>query len=367
MPHHRAFFLGAGASRADGFPLTRDINDGVIYTALADQDRYGRILRFLRVFFGLEDRDFTAAAARWQAFGEGNNPAVNDPTTRRPPDIAELLSLIDVLIADESFVCGEKNEKDRMEPFSTRDLLRIRESISRAVASSFSRFANDRPHVRRSTAAETLAATLHKRDVVITTNWDLLMDEALDRAFGTDAESTGTDAILLTPDGKPRKHKDIASRPALFKLHGSLNWLVCLRCTNLYVNPNKYIADLGFYKTARKEANTCDCGMPLRPTLITPTYFKQYRIRHFANIWAGAQRDLARCNSWFFVGYSLPSDDIHIRALLLRAMHVRRDSGCEPPNVTVVTERLDEQLASRYQSLFPNVEIDPQGFRKFLK
>lgn len=366
MSRRRAFFLGAGASRADGFPLTRDINDGVIHTALADEDRYGRILRFLRVFFDLAKRDFSAAADRWQAFSQGDDPPQENPPARRPPDIAELLSLLDVLIADESFVCGEKNKKNRMEPFSTRDLLRIRETISRAVAGSFSRFANDRPPVRRPTTADKLARKLHKGDVVITTNWDLLMDDALDRVFDTDPSSTGTDAIILTRGGK-RQPKKALTRPPLFKLHGSLNWLVCLRCTNLYINPQVYIADFGFYRTARKEENTCDCGMPLRPTLITPTYFKQYRIRHFANIWAKSQHNLALCDEWYFIGYSLPSDDIHIRALLLRALHARRDSGCKPPKITVVTDRFDQQLNGRYRSLFPQTDIDPRGFRAFVK
>lgn len=365
MPMSRAFFLGAGASCADGFPLTRDIVDGVIHTAQQEPKRYDRILRFLRIFFDLQLEDLNAASSRWKAFTKAETAQTEALFRRRPPDVAELLSLMDVLISDESFVCGEKAEDEGLEPFSTRDMLRVRESISRAVATSFKAFAHERRRSLMPRATDMLAEKLEVDDVVVTTNWDLLLDEALDEKFGTDAASTGTDAVVLDASGE-RAGERVLARPPLFKLHGSLNWLACLRCTTLYVNPTVYIADLGFYHSARKAANTCDCGMPLRPTLITPTYFKQYRIRHFANIWSRVQQRLSGADDWYFVGYSLPTDDVHIRSLLLKAWHLRRDAGLPAPRVNIITHRADDHMLQRYAALFPRSCVDICGFRAFV-
>lgn len=338
--------------------------DGVVHAALKEPDRFERVLRLLRIVFGFKDRDLRAAARRWTDFRDRKTSASKSHVRRRPPDIADLLSLLDVLISDETFVAGEKNEKDRLEPLSPRSVHRVRESISRAVATSFKDFAKRRPRGKTLRANDMFVSRLDLDDIVITTNWDLLLDDALDSRFGTDASSTGTDAIILMPSGERAPERNIV-RPPLYKLHGSLNWLACARCTNLYVNPTIYIADLGFYRSARKKANTCECGMPLRPTLITPTYFKQYRLRHLANVWARAQHALMDCDDWYFIGYSLPSDDVHIKSLLLRAWHMRHDADRRAPGVHVVTNHSDDELLARFRGLFRRPQIDTSGFRAF--
>lgn len=367
MPSGRAFFLGAGASRADGFPLTSDIIYGVAAALTGDPKAYERVLRFLQSVFRTTDDELSRGAERWRLF-------VNSPDRAAPgqddlilPDIVELLSLIDVLIADESLVAvSDDGGKGEARAFSARELSRVRESISRAIASAFRELAGHRSRALREGATVALASSLSADDVVITTNWDLLLDVTLHGRFGTDASAVGSDVIVVDKSGRAARPADRPPRPPLFKLHGSLNWLGCLRCTRLYVNPIYHIAELGFRGNRRRnEGSSCDCGMPLHALLITPTYFKQYRNRHLANIWAQAQQRLAACDEWYFAGYSLPTDDVHIRAFLLRALHMRLDETQGEPAVTVVTRGEDQGTIARFRRLFRNVGVDPRGFAAF--
>ena len=357
----RAYFIGAGASCADGFPLTAELLGGIIATSLPDAFRYKRVVDFLQIVFALPLPVLTAAANAWETLKkEGRSAERISPP--RLPDISELLSLLDILIGDESVIATTKNAEQLTEPISTREMHRIRESIIRALARSLTDFATSASTTARPLTADLFAASLGPDDTVMTTNWDLLLDQALDARFGTDASSVGTDAVIV----RNGVERPVLPRPPLYKLHGSLNWLYCLRCQMLFVDPTGYVGDRGFYHSARGSENTCRCGMPLRSTLITPTYFKEYRTRHLANIWSAAQHHLAESDEWIFIGYSLPRDDVHIRALLLKAWHARRDAGGAAPHVTLVTDRVDEATLARYAGLFAMTCIDSRGFREYV-
>lgn len=366
----RCFFLGAGASRADGFPLTKHIICGAIYEALANESRYKRPLTFLRVVFGLTDSEPRAAASLWETFLRSPDAAA-DPAQLRVPDVVELLSLLDLLIVEELTAAGERTVNGQVDAFGGRALSRVRERTSRAIAASIAALARARRESGFAASTAELVSLLRPDDVVITTNWDLLLDRELHFRFGTDPEAIGSDVIITEgKDARAVAASGALSRPPLFKLHGSLNWLTCFRCTRLFVNPTYHTADFGFQQSTTGRDDTCDCGMPLRAILITPTFFKQYRNRHLANIWANAQQRLAPCAEWFFIGYSLPADDVHIRAFLLRAfllraLHMRPD-GSPLPYVTVVTEGDELPTRLRYLRLFRKVDLFADGFAAFL-
>ncbi len=73
-----------------------------------------------------------------------------------------------------------------------------------------------------------------------------------------------------------------------------------------------------------KGYNVCWCGARLRSLLVTPSVVRDIRDANLLGIWQAALEDLRRADSWTFIGYSLPSEDIAIRSVLLRAMHSRR-------------------------------------------
>ena len=82
-----------------------------------------------------------------------------------------------------------------IELFSARELSRIREHTSRAVATSIEKLAEQRRYV----LPTNFVGVLHKNDVVITTNWDLLLDRALHSRFEIPSEAVGS-AVIVTDD-----------------------------------------------------------------------------------------------------------------------------------------------------------------------
>jgi hypothetical protein len=82
-------------------------------------------------------------------------------------------------------------------------------------------------------------------------------------------------------------------------------------------------------------------------------------------IWNSAQESLRRADEWIFAGYSLPSEDIAIRAILVRAFHARGKKG-KPPRIRVVQLDLDPAMEGRYRLLFPDATFEYGGFAKFI-
>ncbi len=94
----RLFFLGAGASVADGVPLTSKLILGVA-ASLADPAHHSvkgpfrGIPELLERLYGVSRRDLKAASGFWPKGGTGTPPPL--------PTITEVLSLIDCLLAED--------------------------------------------------------------------------------------------------------------------------------------------------------------------------------------------------------------------------------------------------------------------------
>jgi hypothetical protein len=81
----------------------------------------------------------------------------------------------------------------------------------------------------------------------------------------------------------------------------------------------------------RLDVNTCHCGhWPLQSVTVTPACVRDKRDVHLAGIWRNALDLLASADRWLVVGYSLPAEDIAIRALLLKACRIRKASARPP-------------------------------------
>ena len=172
---------------------------------------------------------------------------------------------------------------------------------------------------------------------------------------------------------------------ALYKLHGSLNWLYCPGCHRL---------DLGVSKSGRRTAKvldmlymeqessvgdldhryTCkgspcpDCGAEVRPVMITPTHLKDYRNPHIAQVWYRAERALHDADRAYFVGYSMPEDDVDVIYLLKRGL-----SHLKAKHITVVEYDPEGRKArlhpvgARYCTLFgERIDWVTKGFEGWL-
>lgn len=196
---------------------------------------------------------------------------------------------------------------------------------------------------------------------VISTNYDITVDQPILHAAGAAVETD----IDFGFDWRDVNDGSVHSRPKnpqvrLFKLHGSLNWLKCDLCEHVYVNP---IGKIAYQAFRRKQVadNTCHCGYcPLSAHLVAPSVVRDIRDPTLLSVWKSALEFLRKADEWYFVGYSLPSEDVAIRSLLLRAIHMRQT----PPTVTVVQR--DDKPAAAYQLLFPGCTYLKEGLAHFL-
>ena len=74
--------------------------------------------------------------------------------------------------------------------------------------------------------------------------------------------------------------------------------------------------------------------------MISPTHMKDYRNPHIAQIWYHADRLLRRAKRVFFIGYSMPPDDVDVIYLLKRGL-----VGLPAEDITVVEFDPDDRPA----------------------
>lgn len=173
-----------------------------------------------------------------------------------------------------------------------------------------------------------LVKRLKPRDVLISYNYDLVMDNALMEGKNLDQNIYG-----LNFD---RKH-DIDWRPCekevvethLLKLHGSMNWLKCSRCGALLIyKGKKAVADLSYQLiglgTAGSELSCPICqSKELNTVLIPPLLAKELYGEEFRYPWYLAERSIVSADRIVVIGYSLPPTDFYSEFLLRKAMSER--------------------------------------------
>jgi hypothetical protein len=215
---------------------------------------------------------------------------------------------------------------------------------------------------------------------VISLNYDIIADTALCRIAQT---VKGEEARLdYGCDIRTAAYNNRKPYGKLLKLHGSLNWLFCPGCQALQVAMSangKAIADNSMLKAlyeyrsldqhylcSKAGCTACQCvycEAPLRSVMITPSYVKDYRNPHIQGVWYQAEVLLRRCNRAFFIGYSLPDDDIEVVHLLRRGLE-----GLDGRQITIVARDDDTQMRRRYVSLFgPEIDWRPVGFATWLR
>ena len=197
---------------------------------------------------------------------------------------------------------------------------------------------------------------------IISTNYDLEADGLIfrDRAyhdiwkdvdFGFAARDPYSGDVIARPS-----HADFA----LYKLHGSLNWLRCNLCGHVYVNPFGSIAYLAFLDQSSPET-TCHCGFPqLRHLMVAPSFVRDIRESNLLDVWRSTLESLRTAARWYILGYSLPAEDIAIRSIILRAYHSRNRS----PEVIVVQGSVNTK--ARFEMAFEKMEYHGQGIESFL-
>ena len=173
---------------------------------------------------------------------------------------------------------------------------------------------------------------------VITTNWDILLDNSLEDL--TRRYSIINEDKLAVVDYccyiSSLEKNDEYIKPGLLalgkggynikylKLHGSMNWLHCPNCQRMYVkfgqktilqNKQHCRHCLVNYKFSENESS-----IQLRGNLLLPTFIKDLSNIQIQLIWQNAGIELSEASKVVFIGYSLPQADFEIRQLLSRCI-----------------------------------------------
>jgi hypothetical protein len=351
---HRVYFIGAGGSKQDRFPLTNELKHGIAWAIRQDSSRFELLASHLQYLYNVQDAVLKESAQIWDGLRQR---ASDGPQTTRSqvPDVTDLLSTLDWMIREQSSFGPGLHAGDAEERSSAHHLASIRDLVVQALCYCLGTYDD----LDAASTTRGFIQLIKPDDSLITTNWDLLLDAARDGRFGSEPQDYGTTGnVVLEGATKPQGDE----RPKLLKLHGSLSWRYCQRCQRLVINPRHHVAG------ERKQRATCSCTCRFSELIVTPGFVREYRNVHLLTIWREALLALAHAAQWVFIGYSLPADDVGIRTLLLKARCVRHDVGGGAPLVTIVTgpDRRDETLA-RYRGILPQAELDPDDFRQFVR
>ena len=168
---------------------------------------------------------------------------------------------------------------------------------------------------------------------VISTNWDILLDNSIYNAIKKTNELGVVDYCCYISsydknDETVKPGLEILGKGGfnvkLLKLHGSLNWLQCPRCHRIYVKFNQKIAMNPFSDIEKPSCTHCNNNFGklsshnLNANLIMPTFLKDLSNPQYKIIWQNAGIELSEAKKIVFIGYSLPQADFEMRQLLSR-------------------------------------------------
>jgi hypothetical protein len=342
------YFMGAGATKAD-FPAA-PLGDELLHAILVG-DHADQPLRTL--LSGMFEESALLKSAR----------------PDRRPRLDDVFTLVDAYLAGRAPSPGG---------FPHEELVAMRGSLIAAIGKAIAAAlpAPSGPISDRF-AQLAMAAT----SVVISTNYDIVMDNALYRGhnfnYGVPVRAS-IEPVGARPAGDFRAEDahhfapiymhDLVGygKTPLLKLHGSLNWLYCPRCDELDITPQEKGA---LFPAVRPEYGRCcrqDCTARYESVLVGPSLEQRYEHRILRDTWAQAERELLVAQFLVIIGYSLPEADYLIRAMLARTF------GKRSQDVTVVTTRNEEasrdneMFEIRYRRLFPRCTIRPEGFAGYL-
>jgi len=299
MTADTAIFLGAGASKAEGAPLQgelfREYFSSPRYKASHDEmDR--ELASFFLLMFGLD-------------VDHGDTSKMVFPT------FEEVLGLTDLAIlrkeAFRNFDIENRAVNSGRLRFIAQYLVFL---VAKVLDSKLSGPATlHRKLVRALHAADALRDT-----VFVSSNYDILIDNALTELYDDDIDlDYGVEfRNFERPDDwkRPRREKCVA----LFKPHGSLNWLFCPACNELEITPKEKGVVTRLISDFTK-ASCAECGSVYSPLIVPPTFYKDLNNVFLSSIWNRTDIALRRVRHVVFCGYSFPDADIHIKYLLKRA------------------------------------------------
>ena len=263
-----------------------------------------------------------------------------------PDSLIEKISLEDIFTPIDRAISSGKSFKD----IDSKRLVELREKFHflMGVAIHFGVDYNGKSKVYIENFAKYINNIAKRRldDVkkdeiaIITSNWDILLDNELNkltREFSENDQRVGNKrlAVLDYCCYISSLQNDEFIKPGLFalgkegynikylKLHGSMNWLHCPNCQRMYIkyNVKTMLSNQKYCKHCKTNYGLDNVkSIELKSNLLLPTFIKDLSNIQIQLIWQNAGIELSEASKIVFIGYSLPQADFEIRQLLSRCI-----------------------------------------------
>jgi hypothetical protein len=298
---NRVFILGAGFSAGAGLPLT----EGLLASALAKfavecPGLYSRVEGYAADTIGLSDSE--------------------------TPDLSKV-GFSELCTYLEFIELKEYGRGERWSDNGSREKMALRFYLAKTLAE------RTPPKESIPQLYRDFAAQLHEADVVISLNWDGLLEVAL-QAVGKTYTYNGSD---------PKAIK-------LFKLYGSVNWRLgepnrlgvpadSLSWKSLDFTKGMMSREI-YYTEALLRFSTWDHYSPLGevdPFLVLPGYGKAFDVRDNAPLWYKPEWAFAFTHDVYLIGLGLAQDDFFVRSLFLSTLpHLSTSSSADGRRIFII-------------------------------
>jgi|GEM_PF-1351117 len=311
VKRNRVFILGAGFSIGAGIPLTDELLANAMKKfAIECPGIYSRVENYAKESLGLIDEDL-------------------DLTRLSFSELCTFLEFIEL---------REYGGGERWCENGSREKLALRFYLAKTIV-EHTPLVKSVPQLYLDFAAQ-----LHERDIVISLNWDGLLEVAL--------EAMGKTYTYNFSDENAIK---------LYKLHGSVNWRVgepnqwgepvnTLGWQSLEFTKGMMTREI-YHSPALLRLATWLRYAPLGevdPFLVLPGYGKAFDVRANAVLWYKPEWAFATTHDVYIIGLGLAHDDFFVRSFFLSNLpHITSFSGVGGRRIFIINP--DRRAASNYE------------------
>lgn len=264
-----------------------------------------------------------------------------DTRIRNYPNIEDFLNLLEMAkkFNTEEFITSTLWSKARLEEVKHFTLKAVTDYIWERMGDSG----------KQRDIQEFVRHVLREGDTIITFNWDLTFERALENY-------TGDPGFLYTySESRDEKHF------SLLKPHGSIDWFKKATVKGL-VPPSalgSLDTELCYYPRFDRAKNPKLVDVP--PIIVPPVAEKEFAIDFLKRTWRFVYRAISNANELHIIGYSLPTEDqfarlVFRRAILNNALKASKRNG---PVLRVRVVNPDQTAEGRFSRLVG------QGVRDF--
>lgn len=216
----------------------------------------------------------------------------------------------------------------------------VMESILNSTAKLISYLSeNGKPHLNSKLIR--FVKRLNKTDVIITFNWDTLLDQTLEKfrngKFWNRCWGYGKSTREHFPYEKSENEIIPKKYVKLLKLHGSINWAEKGGTGSTIKN----------WGSSNKEGEVIKMMPPkmFKTEITSPAQNNSF----YMDVWKEAEEQLLRCRRLVFIGYSFPPTDFAVGNMLRRAISkIKQQRSLEidlvDPNVLELAKRFNESF-----------------------